>query len=490
MADGLNIATKSGEGQANVLNWGEFHNTLNRLYERDIQEQTAIKNQYQKSEMQLLETAKGLRPPDIPKFKQLADDYKQASLMLMNPKVKKDPQQTSFWKSQQQDAYINAVSHAERSKDTQKQLHDLSTLYAQKNGRGMLHPEDWNKQWDATNNMTSDQISQMGLNVPTKWMRPMVSFPKKDFIDYTLGKEEKQTITRDNPNDPSKQDVYEVKSRGNKPHEIGLNVLKSFEAAPDTYDYHKQIFENLQEKGDIYTIQNTIDEANKLDPSFPKQYDAAHFAAADLMLQAKPKETLLKTINKQLTEEQKFQSYKRRAELAAGLRVEVANKLRSEGVSGSGADAYIDYATQSKFNNNTIPLVGGGQYYKAPYMKDFGSYFSKKATKLNSKNQPIQYNREPDEFVVDEDNNLRVIFYPTDKKGNVNSSGNYESDEIIPKSEALKLFSKSTTPKKMGIIQQGVDKLKTALTTQNKTQETKGKKQYKGLDKDGNPIFK
>ena len=475
MADGLNISTKAGEGQANILNWGDFHNTLNRLYERDIQDQTAIKNQFQKSEMQLLETAKGLRPTDIPKFKQLADDYKQASLMLMSPKVKKDPQQTAFWKSQQQDSYINAVSHAERSKETQKSLHDMATMYAQKKGIGMLHPEDWNKQWDAANGMTSDEISQTGLNVPTKWMRPMVNFPKQDFLNFTLGKEVKDKVVKQNPNDPTKEDVYEVRKRENSPHQIALNVLKSFDAAPDTYDYHKQVFENLVEKGDIATIKNTVEEANKLDPSFPLQYDAAHYAAADLMLQAKPNEVLSETRFKKqapLTEEQKFESYKKRAYYAAGLRVKTAEKIKNLALGESG-NRLLNIQENAIKSGKLIPIPELGDTLHET--KEVPELLKKYSKQVGTDDKGKAVKAVPDGAGFDKDGNLRIVYKERNARGRV-ISDKIASYDIIPLDKVAE--SIYVPEKKAASIS---SMIRGALRPQ--------KKSYKGLDKDGNPIF-
>ena len=483
MADGLNISQRSGEGEANVLNWGDFHNTLNRIYQRDIQNQQAINNQYQKSEMQLLETAKGLRTPDIPKFKEYADNFKQASLMLMNPKVKSDPQQVAFWKNQQQESYINGVTHAAKSKQIQADLHGVNTTYAQRKGVGMLAPQEYSQQYEHVNSLPSDQIEQGGFNLPTAWSRPTLNFPHKDLIDAVRGKIEKsKEMKRDIAGDPTKQEVYVTEGSKFEPHKIATLSVAAFLASPDAYDFYRQVYEHTLNT-DPQSIKSTVDEATKVDPNFPQIYDPAHYFAATMINEGKSKETVLRQeLKKQppLSEEQKMAAYKERATFAAGLRVKVAQKIKDMNMGETG-NKLLKIQDNAIKTGKAIPVPElGDTLYETKEVPELIKKYPK-IVGYNSKGTPIKAT--PDAAGFDKDGNLRLIFKERDETGQV-VSDKPVSYEIVPLDKVAESIYEPE--KKQSAIDKMVSKVKGFVAPKK---ETSGKKQYKGLDKDGNPKF-
>jgi hypothetical protein len=136
MESGLNVATKMGEGQASVIDWSGFHNTLNQIYQRDINKHKEAQLAYDRSAMEVNKMAEGIRAEDTEDLRNSADAYKQASLMLMNPKIKRNSQESAKWQRAKDDAYFATMQIANESKKEAARQHALNAKHLQTNGAG------------------------------------------------------------------------------------------------------------------------------------------------------------------------------------------------------------------------------------------------------------------------------------------------------------------------------------------------------------------
>lgn len=366
--DGLNISVKGGEGEANIINWDNFHKTLNDIYTRDIKSAQVSKGLLAKSDLQLAQVSKGLREPDIPVFKQYTDAFRNASLMLQNPKVAKNPNEVAKWSKIKNDAYIEALSLADKSKQTQKDLHQIATLNATKKGWG-IKPEQFGQMWEKASSLTSNDISNMGLNNPASWMR-RVTQPNNFFYDEILGKgwqqEQKSKITH--PTEKGFMQEVGVTGSKLKPHQIAENALNKFKADEESLNY----FEDMLEKTDPKDAMAVIMQAQQKDPNFPVQLDAAHFGAALMVLKgAENKRVVNEKIAMPETPQQKEARAKRMVDYrsAASLRnffIKEDAKLDVTTLSEKTADAFKKGEVKNAVDPNGVQV----SFAVMPMMKD------------------------------------------------------------------------------------------------------------------------
>lgn len=286
--DGLNISVKGGEGEANIINWEGFNKTLGQIYTRDLQTAKANKDLLAKSELQLQKAMQGVRTPDMPKLKGYYDAFRNASLMMQDPKIKNNPQELAKWAKVRDDANIEYMSLAQKSKETQKRFHDIAKMNASKKGWG-LKPEKFSQIWETANSLDSDAVSQQGLDTYVPYMN-RVTEPNKQLFNEILGGDfEKGTKIKRPSKEKGFLEEVEVKGSKRKPHEIATATVEKLAASEELTNY----YENMLENTDPNIAIQQIDQARQLDPNLPMQLDAPTFAAAQMILMGAPKETVV-----------------------------------------------------------------------------------------------------------------------------------------------------------------------------------------------------
>ncbi|MEJ7828576.1 MAG: hypothetical protein WKF91_10280 [Segetibacter sp.] len=173
---GLNIATRAGEGEAKIYRWDEVHRTLNQIAQRDFLHGRQLKDEYAKSQLQIQQSQKGLRPADIPLFKAAYDKYKNASLMLQQKAISRDPEKMANYSKIQNDGLTEAMSLAERSKEASKLK---GSYYDQwmKDG-GLNASEDYNDKMQLFDKLNVDEIRQHNFDNPMNFFNPKDDTPK------------------------------------------------------------------------------------------------------------------------------------------------------------------------------------------------------------------------------------------------------------------------------------------------------------------------
>lgn len=160
--DGLNIATKVGDGQAGVIDWSGFHNTLNQIYQRDIDNHKVAQLAYDRSSMEVNKMAEGIRAEDIEDLRKSSDAYKQAALMLMNPKIKNNAQESAKWQRAKDDAYFSTMQIANESKKEALRQHTLNAKHLQTNGAGFS--EQYPQLAENVSRIPTRKIKESGLD--------------------------------------------------------------------------------------------------------------------------------------------------------------------------------------------------------------------------------------------------------------------------------------------------------------------------------------
>ncbi len=117
MADnltGLNSSTKVGEGNANIIQWGNLDRTVNQLYQEQKQKEARGYNEYLAGEAALQKEFGNVRSADVPDVVNLYNARKKTKQQLLfDDKIKKD-----------------AVAYAKKQQELQLQDAELRQLIA------------------------------------------------------------------------------------------------------------------------------------------------------------------------------------------------------------------------------------------------------------------------------------------------------------------------------------------------------------------------
>lgn len=167
MYSGANIATKAGEGDAFIYNWHELHQNINNLLQKEAQHQQAIRDNYTKSALVAAEAIKTLRPADIEDFKNTYNNFKDADLMLTNPKIQKDNKAFQYYTDKKMSALADLNQIQANSKNTAQNLLNIQTENV-KSG-GVNSKPDFYDKLNFLNNIPSKQILEKGLLSPTNY---------------------------------------------------------------------------------------------------------------------------------------------------------------------------------------------------------------------------------------------------------------------------------------------------------------------------------
>ena len=247
--DGLNIATKVGDGQAGVIDWSGFHNTLNQIYQRDIDNHKAASLAYDRSAMEVNKMADGIRSEDLEDFKGASEAYKQASLMLMNPKIKRDAQESAKWQRAKDEAFFTSMQVANESKKEALRQHELNAKYLKTNGA------DFNENYL--------EIADKVKGLPTKAI-------KQNRLDnegaYLLAKD---------PQKETEQDAYIL---GNK--------------KPITMKYPVQ--KDGMQQENVYTHPSNIQMIKQKDGTFKPDFSAVATSALEVLGNNKRRDNQIK----------------------------------------------------------------------------------------------------------------------------------------------------------------------------------------------------
>jgi hypothetical protein len=290
--DGLNIATKVGDGQAGVIDWSGFHNTLNQIYQRDIDNHKAASLAYDRSAMEVNKMADGIRSEDLEDFKGASEAYKQASLMLMNPKIKRDAQESAKWQRAKDEAFFTSMQVANESKKEALRQHELNAKYLKSNGA------DFNENYleiaDKVKGLPTKAIKQNRLDNEGAYL--LAKDPQKETERFSnvVGKlsagKVSQVISKDGMQQkvsysyPSNVRMVEQKDGSYKPSFEGV-IHGAAKFIMDNPKFHNSVKGdyNRQFPQERYKIML---QAQALQPDFKIQDDEVNYFIANSILEA------------------------------------------------------------------------------------------------------------------------------------------------------------------------------------------------------------
>lgn len=295
---GLNVATKAGEGAAHINHWENFYGTINQIQQRELANQKLITDAVTKSQLEMADIAKGIRPKEIPPFTKKVDEFTNASLMTASGDVKKDPQKLREWTKKKNDAYISAMTIADGSKQAAKFKSGLIDNVFKSKGIGYKSPEELSKIYEQYDNMSLEEIAKGGYNTPNPYLLPPDTFSKEDYDKHIFGELK------------TKPDLQEVKDPGGRvigrnkneiqyySNDIPTIASKTAQVIAGVHDVSQSA--KAEYEKDLATspdqVKNTFDEAHKIvdnipgtqvKPQLPNDY--VGYAVAKNILRAQPK---------------------------------------------------------------------------------------------------------------------------------------------------------------------------------------------------------
>lgn len=327
---GLNFSTRTGEGGADVMTWGNLDRSANRLYAEQKQAELTAAKSFQDADNILKKELGGIRSADE---KEIFDLYKEATdarkELLFNPNIQKD---VRLYAEKQRNATLKEAALRERinkSKETKKNLELVSKFDLDD-----FDPERV-KDYPTYLNAPTSELEKIGATVPQYFMNQGIDLGK-------LGQWKKSAAgyVKDVPFGTPKEvnDGYEIEQsmimRGNDPVQY-FNALASNFASKEAAYTARALAKQMtpQQKTQIQTRFNQIPEEefkskwgiSKQDllnkrgsaDDYANEYlvlDAMEFAVDNLPKEATPK----RTPNKKFIDEVKKKEYDRRFKLQEG----------------------------------------------------------------------------------------------------------------------------------------------------------------------------
>lgn len=288
---GLNIATKAGDGEANIWHWEGVQKTINNLYTRDLYRQKQVNDEYTKAQSKLATQATGLRAADIPDFQKAYGTFRDASLQLQNRKVYNDANQRAFYSKLKDDSYAEAISLAERSKEATKTKASYYNNWMQSGG--LNASDDFHEKMNQYDALSVNQIRD------THFDNPMNFFNPKDDTPSELNKKilgAPKTVEERTPfYDPKGVKWYDEVNKFAIGSENPLGIVAN-NALTELHKSKSLTRTSRDEFGNIAPQQakTTIDAANQLvnkeNPQAPPlPYDYTGYFAAKWINQARTK---------------------------------------------------------------------------------------------------------------------------------------------------------------------------------------------------------
>lgn len=142
MADnlsGLNVATRVGEGNANIMSWGNLDRAANQLYQEQKQREARGYNDYLQGQAALQKEFANVRSADVPDVVAAYNDLKKTKqAILFDEKIKNNP---VLLAQKQQEAQLKDATVRQLIQSSQ----ELKEADKAINARKLSHPDDFDQ---------------------------------------------------------------------------------------------------------------------------------------------------------------------------------------------------------------------------------------------------------------------------------------------------------------------------------------------------------
>lgn len=448
---GANISTGLGQGQAYVYHWEDLHNTINNLIQQDIKKKQELKSEYEKSSLMAAQAQQGLRPADVGLFKEDYDKFKTADLMLMNPKIQNNQKEFQYWTDQKMSAYSNMLQTQAESK---KAAANYQSIMEQNYKEGGVNAKDDFAQKMANyNNLNHKQLNESGYFLPTNFFYDKGKITEDVFNTKLRGTKEKQDVLI--PDASGKTQTYEYRY----PSIVGLRTdnkgqpIMSSVTGKAKLNYEPLINsykEGLKEVGGR-AIHELVTDYKQQDPNVIKDtFDKANTYLKDAGEQTMPQTPEYFKLAKRIVEatdetqpflkketepfSQKLSEIIQVAQAKSNINLEKQIKLLADKQSQSESNAQIlaqddlssiNWDSKKGFAEIPISKVGEDRYKvkgKVPVMKNgivTGQMKEQYVTPDNAKIYPYK-------------DQVKLIFYKYDKKGNKTNEEDTKLTKFVP----------------------------------------------------------
>lgn len=263
--EGLNLATRPGEGFAGVNNWSQFYGTIDKIYDQDMRDQKAAADAAAKLQVKLNDEAGKIRVADQPEFHNNFNQFRDLKMKATQTRNLKDK---ALLNAQADDFYQKNIILASQSEDAKKFPLDLSKGYLAKGGNGFIDGDQFHSMLSEYDKTPTSQLATKGLNDVTKYT------VKPDQIKF-------EQIDKSNRGAPVKIDALEevrndagdvisynkVQRSAYQNHEdpslIASNVVHNIKG---NRDYKSQVHENYwnDNQNSPQNVTSTIEKANDI----------------------------------------------------------------------------------------------------------------------------------------------------------------------------------------------------------------------------------
>ena len=491
---GLNLATRSGEGGADVMSFGQLDRAANLMYQEQKKAELTAAKSFQDADTLLQKELGGIRSADEDEifnlYKEVADARKE---LHFNPNVQKD---VKVFAEKQKNAALKEATLRQRiakSKETKKNLESTSKF-----DLNDFDP-DKIKDYPSYLNMPTSELEKIGANVPQFFMNQGVDLSKlAQWKKNAMGVVQKVKFGEEVESADKYNLEQKIIGRMNDPVQF-FNILSSNFASKEAAYTARTLAKQMtpQQKTYIQTRFNEIPEEDfKAKWGVSKQDLLNKRGASDdyaneyLILESMqhavdnlPKEVEIKRRkNDKFVEQNKNTEWDRRNEKASAQ-----------------ADRRNEVRAANSVNNQYRPDIHVNSIYDSGV--DDNMTYNYKGQKINGREVALPEELEdkyydkfkgelqrPNKVIMTKDKKKVYLFYYSPKK---TASGNHIIDPSRTRAVDVQAAMIPTLSKSFG----GTAFTKTTLFTQegnNKPQQGNGQKsgrKYKGLDKNGNPIF-
>lgn len=442
---GLNLATRSGEGGADVMSFGQLDRAANLMYQEQKKAELTAAKSFQDADTLLQKELGGIRSADEDEifnlYKEVADARKE---LHFNPNVQKD---VKVFAEKQKNAALKEATLRQRiakSKETKKNLESTSKF-----DLNDFDP-DKIKDYPSYLNMPTSELEKIGANVPQFFMNQGVDLSKlAQWKKNAMGGVQKVKFGEEVESADKYNLEQKIIGRMNDPVQFFNNLSSNFaskEAAYTARTLAKQM--TPQQKTYIQTRFNEIPEEDfKAKWGVSKQDLLNKRGASDdyaneyLILESMqhavdnlPKEVeIKKTPNKKFIDEQKKTEYDRRFKLQEGgknFRASILAKGGGQLDPNVAVDEIYDLGQETNLGYRIKAggdLVYGREVTLTPELES--DFFDKKNGAVQRPNHTVMSHDKTKLYLVykDEDGKVnekksRVVNVPTDLKASISKN--------------------------------------------------------------------
>jgi len=242
MAEGLNISTGIGEGDANVLHWGAVDKAADRLYQEQLRRKALAQQQYQQQQLAFQKELGAIRSADIPDAVNAYNKRKNiAQQLYFDKNLHKDPIKYAQAQMALKQADADYYGVVNSSKETMLSDKNVSEDLLKNHDLYAPDASDKFQQW---NNIPTSERRKQNLLGNTTLLSPLPDVDYTAIVKESVGEPKDYPAGKEMLSENKQQYIVPYISRANQPEQIKDNIIGKFDvrkAGKDAYKILRQI---------------------------------------------------------------------------------------------------------------------------------------------------------------------------------------------------------------------------------------------------------